>query len=154
MGKFERFAGGKVGSSKVERAKFENLVKAEIEKQVTALTVRFREAYNGQLRTSCDAVRRTYEQFQWDCATIALNELGWGESRINRFMEKWDEVYNTYLDAMTDLPEADYKREKLDAQLQMIQRSESVKPFIERYEFLPEIKYEVKLDSDGENRID
>ena len=49
MGKFGRFAGGAAGNNKVERAKFENLVNAEIEKQVKLLEEKLYAQYQKQL---------------------------------------------------------------------------------------------------------
>lgn len=143
MGKFGRFANG----TAVQQAKFENQVKAEIENQVHKMEMKLRdeyaEKYEKRLRTLSDAVRKTYEQYQADTAVIALNNLGWGKTRINRFLESWSKAYTTYQQALTLMAEADYQRESLDAKLKAIFTDETVPRFEERYEFLPDINYNI-----------
>lgn len=156
MGKFGRFAGGMAGNaSKVEQAKFENTVKAEIEKQVQKLETQLRdeyaEKYEKRLRTLSDAVRRTYEQYQADTAVVALNDLGWGKTRINRFLESWGKAYASYQQALTLMDEADYQRESLDAKLKAVFVGDDVPSFEERYEFLPDISYDIDYDINKES---
>lgn len=141
MGKFGKFAPGY--PSKVERAKFENMVKDEIEKQVAILNAQMEEQYEKEVRAAYIAIRGIYEQYQADVAAIALNNLGWGKVRIDRFYAEWDEVYNTFLDALTGKDEADYMRSMLDAKLQRISGDEKIPSFEERYKYLPEIKYDI-----------
>ena len=88
-----------------------------------------------------EAIKRTYEQYLADTAVIALNNLGWGETKIRRFVDEWAKTFNEYLDAIADEPETDYCRAKIDERLRPILKQEEFVPFEDRYEFLKEVKY-------------
>lgn len=87
------------------------------------------------------AAERTREQFLVDTASIALNNLGWGEKRVREFLAEWGKVHDEFYDAMRDIPEADYYRAKLDDRLKPLCKKEKLIPFKDRYDFLPEEKY-------------
>lgn len=88
-----------------------------------------------------EAIKRTYEQYLADTAVIALNNLGWGETKIRRFVDEWSKTFNAYSDAIGDGPETDYCRAKIDERLRPICKQEEFVPFEDRYTFLPEVKY-------------
>lgn len=141
--------------SKVQRAKLENQIRAEIEKQVSLINEQLRAKYQKQLterlKTDCDAVRKTYEQYQVDTAVIALNQLGWGETRITRFLDEWNSVYDQMFHAMTLDDEADYARVNLDRKLKEIFKSGEIPSFEKRYEYLPDITYTISEGDDKQH---
>lgn len=92
-------------------------------------------------RAAQEASRKTWCQYLTDTAVIALNNLGWGEDRIRRFLDEWGKVYDTYFDALRDQPETDYCRDKLDERLLPLCKQEPFIKFDDRYEFLPDMKY-------------
>lgn len=92
------------------------------------------------------AVRQTYRQYMVDTLVLTLNDpqvMGkdvFGAARLEKLLPAWERTYDLYFDAMTKLPEADYKREKMDAALRAILKKKFV-PFLQRYDYLPEIRY-------------
>lgn len=92
-------------------------------------------------REAQEASRKTFEQYLTDTAVIALAELGWGETRIRRFIDEWGKAYDKYFDSLRKVPETDYYRAALDARLKPVCKQEKFIPFEVRYEFLPDIFY-------------
>ena len=92
-------------------------------------------------RAAQEASRKTFSQYLTDTCVIALHEMGWGETRIRKFLDLWGKVYDEFFDALRTTPETDYYREKLDLQLQPLCLQERFIPFEQRYEFLPDMKY-------------
>lgn len=92
-------------------------------------------------RASMEAMKKTTDQYLTDCATIALNRLGWGEKRIREFLETWGAVYNEFYDAIRDVPETDYCRAKMDECIGQICRSGDWTPFEQRYDYLKDVRY-------------
>ena len=92
-------------------------------------------------RAAQEAVRKTFQQYLTDTAVIALHRMGWGERRIRKFLVEWGRVYDEYFDALRDVPETDYHRAKLDAELEPLCTEVPLIAFEDRYEFLPEVKY-------------
>ena len=92
-------------------------------------------------RAAVEAARKTWCQYLTDTAVIALNNLGWGEDRIRKFLDEWGSVYDLYFDSLRDVPETDYCRDKLDEGLLPLCKQEPLQPFDERYEFLPQMRY-------------
>lgn len=87
------------------------------------------------------ATKETFIQYMTDTAVIALNQMGWGKDRLQTFVEVWGHVYDEYFDALRNVPETDYYRAKLDENVRRFETPERYKPFEERYEFLPEMRY-------------
>ena len=92
-------------------------------------------------RAAQDATRKTYEQYLTDTAVIALNNLGWGETKIRRFLDEWGKMYDQFIDALRKEPETDYYRATMDERLKSMCKQEEFIPFEDRYTFLPEVKY-------------
>ena len=67
-----------------------------------------------------------------------------GEARIRRILDGWGKKYDYYFDALTKGDEADYYRQKLDDKIKAICKSGDFVPFEQRYDWLPEIRYENK----------
>lgn len=104
-------------------------------------TSAFMEQVRDIRRMAQEATRRTYMQYLTDTAVIALNRLGWGETKIRRFVDEWSKTFNAYSDAIGDGPETDYCRAKIDERLRPICKQEEFVTFEDRYEFLKEVKY-------------
>ena len=63
--------------------------------------------------------------------------------RLKRVLDAWGKNYDKYFDALTKKPEADYARAKIDAAMKLIcGDSQDFIPFEQRYEWLPEIRYD------------
>lgn len=63
-------------------------------------------------------------------------------SRLKRVQQGWGKKYDLYFDALTNGPEADYYRQKLDDALrQIVKDKQEFIPFEKRYDFLPQINY-------------
>jgi hypothetical protein len=92
-------------------------------------------------RAAQEASRKTWCQYLTDTAVIALNNLGWGEDRIRRFLDEWGDVYDMYFDALRDVEETDYCRDRLDGRLLPLCKQQPLEPFDKRYEFLPQMRY-------------
>lgn len=103
-------------------------------------TSAFMEQVRDIRRMAQEATRKTYTQYLTDTAVIALNRLGWGDTRIRRFLDEWGKVYDEFFDSLRQEPETDYYRTKMDEQIKMFSKEE-FEPFEQRYEFLPEVKY-------------
>lgn len=94
------------------------------------------------------ATRDTFVQYMTDLTILALNDpevMGkdvLGETRIRKVLEAIGKKYDYYFDALTKGAEADYYQQKLDERLRAICKSGDFAPFEQRYEWLPEIKYE------------
>lgn len=85
------------------------------------------------------ASEQTERQYMMDTMCLALNaEFGFGQKRLKRLEAAWGCKYDDYREAVTKLPEADYKRERLDGELLRIM-GEDFQPFMERYDWMPEI---------------
>jgi hypothetical protein len=86
------------------------------------------------------------QQLMLDTLQVTLhNEFGFGYDRIKRVTDAWSKYYNTYHDALTGGPEADYYQEKLDRELlDFIKGRQPLIPFRQRYPEIKEIRYEVK----------
>ena len=106
---------------------------------------RKQSAFLGQMteirKVAQEATRKTFTQYLTDTACVALNEMGWGKERIDTFLTIWGNVYDKFFDALRDTSETDYYRAKLDERVKPICKPEYYKPFEERYEFLPEMRY-------------
>lgn len=96
-----------------------------------------------------DAIRQTYQQYMTDMLILTLNYpevMGkdvFGYKRLKRVLDAWGKKYDQYFDALTKKPEADYAREKIDAAMKLIcGDSQDFIPFEQRYEWLPEIRYD------------
>ena len=87
------------------------------------------------------ATKATFVQYMTDTAVIALNQMGWGKERLLNFVELWGRVYDEYFDALRNVPETDYYRTKLDEYVKRFEEPDRYKPFEERYEYLPEMRY-------------
>ena len=92
-------------------------------------------------RSAQEASRKTWCQYLTDTAVIALNNLGWGETRIRKFIDEWGKVYDEFFDALRTTDETDYYRHKLDERLEPMCKQEPFIKFEDRYEFLPDMKY-------------
>jgi len=92
-------------------------------------------------RAAQEASRKTFTQYLTDTAALALHKRGYGEKRIRRFMDDWGEMYDLYFDALRNVPETDYCRQKLDDNLKPLCKTEPFIPFDDRYEFLPDMRY-------------
>lgn len=97
-----------------------------------------------------DATTQTFRQYMADTLIITLNDpevMGkdvFGHKRIMRVLEAWGKKYDLFFEALTNNPETDYTREKLDALLRQIIKPPDFVPFEKRYDWLPEITYEPK----------
>lgn len=92
-------------------------------------------------KASMEAMQRTTEQYFIDCAAIALNRKGWGEKRVREFLIELAKVHDEFYDALKNIPETDYYRQKLDENLMPLCKLVPLVPFEERYEYLPEMRY-------------
>lgn len=92
-------------------------------------------------RVAQEATRKTFMQYMTDTACVTLNEMGWGKERIDTFLTNWGNVYDEFFDALRDTPETDYYRAKFDERVKAICKPEYYKPFEDRYEYLPEMRY-------------
>ena len=88
-----------------------------------------------------DATKETYTQYLTDTLVLTLNDYGWGEQRIRKFLDDWGKNYDKYFDALRKEPETDYCRAKLDERMKDICKSGDWIPFEDRYKFLPEMGY-------------
>lgn len=102
-------------------------------------------------RVMDDAIRQTYQQYMTDTLLLTLNDpevMGkdvFGYARLKKLLAAWGKKYDQYFDAMTKKPEADYFRQKPDDAIHAIVKdSGDFVPFEERYEWLPEITYDVE----------
>ena len=96
-----------------------------------------------------DAIRQTYQQYMTDMLILTLNDLEvmgkdvFGYKRLKKVLDAWGKNYDKYFDALTKKPEADYARAKIDAAMKLIcGDSQDFIPFEQRYEWLPEIRYD------------
>ena len=96
-----------------------------------------------------DAIRQTYQQYMTDMLILTLNDpevMGkdvFGYKRLKKVLDAWGKNYDKYFDALTKKPEADYARAKIDAAMKLIcGDSQDFIPFEQRYEWLPEIRYD------------
>ena len=97
------------------------------------------------------ATRQTYQQYMTDMIMLVLNDpqiMGkdvFGYDRIKKVMDAVGDKYDSYYEAMTLNPEADYLRSKLDDAIRRIFKQGKVEdkflPFEKRYEWLPEVTY-------------
>ncbi len=101
----------------------------------------FLERIAVERRAAQEASRKTFSQYLTDTAVVALKRLGWGETRIRRFIDEWGKAYDEYFDSLRNVAETDYYRERLDDALKPVCTQEPFLPFEERYEFLPEMRY-------------
>ena len=90
---------------------------------------------------SMEAMKKTIDQYLIDCATIALNRMGWGEKRIREFLEELGAVHNEFYDAIRNVPETDYCRAKMDECIERICKSGDWTPFEQRYEYMKDVRY-------------
>jgi len=104
-------------------------------------TSAFMEQVRDIRRMAQEATRKTYMQYLTDTAVIALNNLGWSETKIRRFLDEWGKVYDEFFDVLRQEPETDYCRAKIDERLRPICKQEEFVTFEDRYEFLKEVKY-------------
>lgn len=88
--------------------------------------------------------KSTYMQYLTDTLVLTLNDLGYGEKRLREVLDLWGKNFDTYFDVLTTNPEADYMQKKLDDRIRSICKSGEFAPFKERYEFLPEIRYDIR----------
>ena len=87
------------------------------------------------------ASKATFIQYMVDTACITLNNLGWGKDRIDTFMTEWGRVFDEFHEALEETVETDYVRAKFDARVKPICPEKDYKPFEDRYNYLPQIKY-------------
>lgn len=104
-------------------------------------TSAFMEQVREIRRMAQEATRKTYMQYLTDTAVIALNNLGWGETKIRRFLDEWGKMYDQFFDALRKEPETDYYRTTMDERLKSMCKQEEFVSFEDRYTFLPEVKY-------------
>ncbi len=90
------------------------------------------------------AIKNTYMQYLTDTIILVLNDHGYGEQRIRKILDEWGGYFDEYFDCLTDKPTADYMQEKLDERIRAICKSEQFVPFPQRYEFLPDIRYDIR----------
>jgi len=94
------------------------------------------------------AIAETYQQFMADTLMLTLNDPGimgkdtFGYERLKKVAEGWSRYIDQFHPALTGSPEADYLQTKMDEGIQQIMRgSDDFRPFGERYDWLPKIKY-------------
>ena len=87
------------------------------------------------------AAKATFIQYMVDTGCVALNNLGWGKDRIDKFMTEWGRVFDEFHEALEATPETDYVRSKFDERVKPICPEKDYKPFEDRYNYLPDIKY-------------
>jgi len=97
------------------------------------------------------ATRQTFQQYMTDMFVMTPNDpeiMGkdvFGYERIDRIMKGVGKKYDYFFDALTKSPEADYCRAKIDEVIRRIMRGNpEFKPFEQRYDYLPEIRYDLK----------
>ena len=98
-----------------------------------------------------DAIGQTYQQYMTDTLILTMNDtevLGndvFGFKRLKKILDAWGKKYDLYFDALTKKAEADYARVKMDAAMKLIcGDSQDFIPFERRYEWLPEIRYDIR----------
>ena len=98
-----------------------------------------------------DAIRQTYQQYMTDTLILTLNDpevMGkdvFGYIRLKRVLDAWGKYYDKYFDALTKNPEADYARAKMEAAMKaIVGNNQDFIPFEQRYQWLPEIRYDGK----------
>lgn len=98
-----------------------------------------------------DTTRQTFQQYMTDTLILTLNDsdvMGkevFGYARLKKVLDAWGKYYDHYFAALTNAPDADYTREKMDQEMRrIIGDSGDFIPFEQRYDWLPEIKYEPK----------
>ena len=98
-----------------------------------------------------DAIRQTYQQYMTDTLIPTLNDpevMGkdvFGYVRLKRVLDAWGKKYDQFFDALTKNPEADYARAKMDAAMKaIVWNNQDFIPFEQRYQWLPEIRYDGK----------
>lgn len=98
-----------------------------------------------------DAIRQTYQQYMTDTLILTLNDpevMGkdvFGYVRLKRVLDAWGKKYDQFFDALTKNPEADYARAKMDAAMKaIVGNNQDFIPFEQRYQWLPEIRYDGK----------
>ena len=98
-----------------------------------------------------DAIRQTYQQYMTDTLILTLNDpevMGkdvFGYNLLKYIRSAWGMKYERYFDALTKHGEADYARVKMDAAMKLIcGDSQDFIPFERRYEWLPEIRYDIR----------
>lgn len=65
--------------------------------------------------------------------------------RLKRVLDAWGKKYDQFFDALTKNPEADYARAKMDAAMKaIVGNNQDFIPFEQRYQWLPEIRYDGK----------
>lgn len=103
-----------------------------------------------RIKLERQAAKETYTQYLTDMLILTLNDpeiMGkdvFGEARIRRILDGCGKKYDYYFDALTKGDEADYYRQKLDDKIKAICKSGDFVPFEQRYDWLPEIRYENK----------
>lgn len=76
-------------------------------------------------------------------ARTGVAEVDRWYKRLKKVLDAWGKNYDKYFDALTKKPEADYARAKIDAAMKLIcGDSQDFIPFEQRYEWLPEIRYD------------
>lgn len=110
----------------------------------------FAQQIEERRRIAQQATKETYTQYLTDMLILTLNDpevMGkdvFGEARIRKILDAWGKKYDEYFDALTLNPEADYCRERMDRAISAICKSGNFVPFEKRYDWLPEITYEIK----------
>ena len=82
------------------------------------------------------AIKNTYMQYLTDTIILVLNDHGYGEQRIRKILDEWGDCFDEYFDCLT--------QEKLDKRIRAICKSGQFVPFPQRYEFLPDIRYDIR----------
>ncbi len=90
------------------------------------------------------ATKETYMQYLADMMVLVLNDHGYGEQRIRKILDEWGGYFDMYFDCLTNNSTADYARSKLDERIKGICKSGEFVPFEKRYDYLPEIKYDIR----------
>lgn len=88
-----------------------------------------------------DAIRQTYQQYMTDMLILTLND----PEVMGKDVFGWGKKYDQFFDALTKNPEADYARAKMDAAMKaIVGNNQDFIPFEQRYQWLPEIRYDGK----------
>ena len=97
------------------------------------------------------AVEQTITQYMVDMFIVALNDpavMGkdvLGYKRLSKVVQAVHKYRDTFSSAMSNKnAEADYCREKLDERLRNVIPPEHFTPFLERYDWMEDVKYEKK----------
>lgn len=97
------------------------------------------------------ATEQTITQYMVDMFCIALNDSAvmgkdvLGYKRLSRVVQAVQKYRDTFASAMSHKnAEADYYREKLDERLRSIIPPEHFTPFLGRYNWLEDVRYEKK----------